>query len=95
MLAAGKPDTPVGWMIVAREIALLTNELGRVHRARGELARAQQIETELGAELARIESALDRERPHAGIDLDAEAQAAKRAREPLAPPARDPGLQTA
>ena len=42
ILAAGKPDTPVGWMIVTREIALLAAELGRVHRARGELARAQQ-----------------------------------------------------
>src|SRR5205823_5771255 len=37
MLAAGKPDTPIGWMIVTREIALLASELGRVHRARGEL----------------------------------------------------------
>jgi hypothetical protein len=48
MLAAGKPDRPVGWTIVAREIALLASELGRVHLARGELARAQEIETELG-----------------------------------------------
>ena len=79
MLAAGKPDSAVGWTIVAREIALLATELGRVHRARGELDRAQQIETELGAELAQIEAALDRERPHTGEDLDAEAQAAKRA----------------
>ena len=82
-------------MIVAREIALLAAELGRVHRARGELDRAQQIETELGAELAQIEAALDRERPRTGEDLDAEAQAAKRAREPLPPPARDPGRQGA
>ena len=95
MLAAGKPDSAVGWMIVAREIALLASELGRVHRARGELDRAQQIETELGAELAQIEAALERERPRTGEDLDAEAQAAKRAREPLPPPARDPGRQGA
>ena len=93
MLAAGKPDSAVGWAIVAREIALLATELGRVHRARGELDRAQQIETELGAELAQIEAALDRERPHTGQDLDAEAQDAKRAREPLPPPTRDPGRQ--
>ena len=63
MLAAGKPDSAVGWLIVSREIALLAAELGRVHRARGELERAQQIETELGAELAQIEAALERERP--------------------------------
>ena len=36
MLAAGKPDSPVGWTIVAREIALLSTEVGRAHRARGE-----------------------------------------------------------
>ena len=95
MLAAGKPDTPVGWMIVAREIALLASELGRVHRARGELDRAQQIETELGAELARIEAGLEREQPPTGEVPDAEAQAAKRAREPLPPPARDPGRERA
>ena len=90
MLAAGKPDTPVGWAIVAREIALLASELGRVHRARGELDRAQQIETELGAELARIEAVLERDQPQAGEDLDAEAQAARRAGDPLPPPARAP-----
>ena len=64
MLAAGKPDSPVGWLIVSREIALLAGELGRVHR--GELERAQQIETELGGELAQIEVALERERPRTG-----------------------------
>jgi hypothetical protein len=91
MLAASKPDSTVGWMIVAREIALLATELGRVHRARGELDRAQQIETEVVVELARIEAALEREQPRAGEGLDAEAQAAKRAREPLPPPTREPG----
>ena len=81
--------------IVAREIALLATELGRVHRARGELDRAQEIEAELGAELSQIEAAFDRERPRAGEDLDAEVQAARRAREPLPPPARDAGRQGA
>jgi hypothetical protein len=93
MLAAGKPDSGVGWMIVAREMALLANELGRMHRARGELDRAEQIEREFGAELAQIEAALERDRPGADKDLGAEAQAAKRAREPLPPPARNPGRQ--
>jgi hypothetical protein len=91
MLAAGKPDSAVGWTIVAREIALLASELGRVHRARGELDRAQQIESDLGAELSQIQAALDRARPRTGEDFDAEAQAAKRAREPLPPPAWDAG----
>jgi hypothetical protein len=93
MLAGRKPDTTIGWTIVAREIALLASELGRVHRARGEFDRAQQIETELGAELAQIEASL--EQPRTGEVLDAEAQAAKRAREPLPPPAPDSGRQGA
>ena len=95
MLAAGQPDSPVGWTIVAREIALLAAELGRVHRARGELDRAQQIETDLGSELAHIQTALERERPWSGEVLDAETEAAQRVREPLPPPARDPGRQGA
>ena len=95
MLAAGKPDSPVGWLIVAREIALLANELGRVHRARGEFDRAHQIETNLGAELADIEATLELARPHGGAGVDAEAQAAQRASEPLPPPTRDRGRQGA
>jgi len=95
MLAAGKPDSAVGWLIVAREISLLANELGRMHRARGELDRAQQVETNLGAELAEIKPTLERERPRVGADLDAEAQAAQCASKPLPPPARDPGRQGA
>ena len=93
MLAAGKPDSAVGWLIVTREIALLAGELGRVHRARGELDRAQQIQSELGAELSQIETTLEREQPRRGEVLDAEARAAKRAREPLTPPARDPARE--
>ena len=95
MLAAGNPGTAVGWMIVSREISLLASELGRVHRGHGELERAQQIERELGAELEQIKAAFERERPHTGGVLDAEAHAAKRAHEPLPPPARDPAFEGA
>lgn len=90
MLAAGKPDSAFGWLIVSRELALLASELGRVHRVRGELQHAQQIESELAAELTQIDASLERERPRAAEVLDADAQAAKRAREPLPPPARGP-----
>ncbi len=95
MLAAGKPDKAVGWLIVSREVALLAGELARVHRARGDLERAQQIETELGAELDQIAATLEHERPRTGKVLDADAEAANRAREPLLPPTRDPGRQGA
>ena len=66
-----------------------------MHRARGELDRAQQIETELGAELAEIRVTLEHEQPRTGEELDAEARAAKRAREALPPPERDSGRQSA
>ena len=95
MLAAGKPDSAVGWLIVSRELGLLATELGRVHRARGELDRAKEVETALGTELAQIEVLLESEWPQTGEILDVEAQAAKQVREPLPPPARDPRQQGA
>jgi hypothetical protein len=95
ILAASKPDSAMGWLIVSRELALLATELGRVHRARGELDRAQQIETELGAELAQIKANLEQPRPGVAEYLDAETQTVKRAREPLPSPTRDPGRQSA
>jgi hypothetical protein len=95
MLAAGKPDAPGGWMIVAREIALLASELGRVHRARGELDRAQQIETELSAELTEIHAALERGRTPPARGMTPKDRRPGRVREPLPPPARDPGQQVA
>jgi hypothetical protein len=88
MLAAGKPDASIGWTIVTRELSLLAAELSRVHRARGELDRAKQIETELRGELEQIPAGQS-DRPEASQDLNAEAQAAKRAREPLPPPKRN------
>lgn len=91
MLAAGKPESAVGWLIVSREIALLAGKLARVHRAHGEFDCAREIEDELGAELAQIDATLKRERPRTGEVLDAEAPAA---REPQLP-ARDPGRQSA
>ena len=95
MLAAGNPDSAVRWLIVSRELALLAGELGRFHRNRGELERAQQIESEIGAELALIDANLERERPRADEVLGAEAQAAKGARESLPPPTRGPGREGA
>ena len=95
MLAAGKPDSAVGWTIVSREFGLLATELGRVHRARGELDRAKEIETALRTELAQVEAGLANKRPRTGDVLDLETQAAKQVREPLPPPARDPRQQGA
>jgi len=35
MLAVGRPESAVGWLIVPRENALLAGKLARVHRAHG------------------------------------------------------------
>ncbi len=82
MLAAGRPDSPVGWLLVCRELGLLAGEIGRVHRARGELDRAREIETDLHDELKRIRSRIEAGRPES-VELDAETEAAKQATEPL------------
>jgi hypothetical protein len=89
MLAAGRPDSAVGWLLVCRELGLLADEIGRVHRARGELGRAVEIETDLHVELEQIRARIDADRPSAPtVKLDAETEAARRAREPLGPATR-------
>ena len=86
VLAAGRPESAVGWLLVCRELGLLAGEIGRVHRARGELQRAHEIETDLHGELERIRARLDADRSDVGsVELDAETEAARRAREPLGP----------
>ena len=50
MLAAGRPDSAVGWLLVCRELGLLASEIGRVQCSRGELQRAHEIETDLDRE---------------------------------------------
>ncbi|MGH2868017.1 MAG: relaxase/mobilization nuclease domain-containing protein, partial [Solirubrobacteraceae bacterium] len=88
MLAAGQPDSAVGWLLVCRELELLVGQIGRAHRGRGELDRAHQIETELHAGLEEILARLDANRPEF-VELDAETEAARRAREPLGPATRE------
>jgi hypothetical protein len=87
MLAAGRPDSAVGWLLVCRELGLLAGEIGRVHRARGEVDRAREIETDLHDELEQIRARLDADRPESA-ELDAETEGAKRAQEPLGPATR-------
>ena len=69
---------------------LLAGEIGRVHRARGELDRALEIETHLHGELEQIRARIDADRPDpAMVELDAETEAARRAREPFGPATRE------
>jgi hypothetical protein len=90
MLVAGRPDSAVGWLLVCRELGLLAGEIGRVHRARGELQRAHEIETDLLGELEQIRAGINAERPDPGsVELDAETEAVRRAREPLGPATRE------
>jgi hypothetical protein len=94
--AAVDPDSAVGWLLVCRELGLLVGEISRVHRSRGELQRAVEIETDLHDELERIRARMDADRPEAvPVELDAETEAAKRAREPLGPATRQAPERTA
>jgi hypothetical protein len=90
ILAAGNPDTLVGWTILTRQMGLLAAELARVHHSHGELQRAQYIESELGAQLAQIERALEHDPPQSGENLYAESRTTCRAHEPPPPPTRKP-----
>ena len=94
MLAAGKPDSACRLDDRRARYRPPRLRTGRVHRARGDLDRAQQIETEPAPSSRRSSGARSRAAAD-GEERDAEAQAAKRAREPLPPPARDPGRQGA
>jgi hypothetical protein len=86
----------VGWLLVCRELGLLAGEIGRAHRARGELDRAREIETDLHDELDRIRARIDADRPEAvPVERDAETEVAKRAREPLGPVTRQAPERTA
>jgi hypothetical protein len=90
-LAAGRPNTAVGWLLVCRDLGLLPGEIGRVHHARGELQRAHEIETDLHGELEQVRARIDTDRPEPGtIELDAETETARRVREPLGPATREP-----
>jgi hypothetical protein len=90
MLAAGQPESPVGWLLVCRELGLLAGEIGRVHCARGELDRAHEIDTDLHEELARIRAQIDADGLEpVTVELDAETQAAKRGTQPLGPATRE------
>jgi hypothetical protein len=68
MLAAGRPDSVAGWLLVCRELGLLASEIGRVHRARGELERAHEIEGDLQHELEQIRARIDTNPPPAVLD---------------------------
>jgi hypothetical protein len=94
LIAAGRPDSAVGWLLVCRELGLLAGEIGRVHRARRELDRAGEIETDLHDELERIRARIDADRPES-VELDAETEAARHARDPLGPATRPAPERTA
>jgi hypothetical protein len=59
-----------------------------VHRGRGEVDRAREIETDLRDELEQLRARLDADRAESDAELDGETKAAARARKPLGPATR-------
>ena len=88
MLAAGKPDTAVGWPIVAREIALLAARSAACTAPAASSTAPSEIETDLHGELEQIRVGSTPTGPTPLVELDAETEAARRARDPLGPDAR-------
>jgi len=76
ILAAGKPDSTFGWLLVCRELALLARELGRAHQLRGELQRAPEIEATLGGEIEAVRSTLESQHSESAAPLDPNAATA-------------------
>ena len=88
MLAAGRPDNPIGWVLVGREVGLLGREIGRAHRARGERTELARSSPSYTANSRRSGFRSTQSNP-ASVELDRETKAAKRATAPLDPATRD------
>jgi hypothetical protein len=51
LLAGARPDTTGGWFVLARQLSLLGRDLAHVHRLRGEVDRACELEIEFTTHL--------------------------------------------
>jgi hypothetical protein len=91
LLAGARPDSTAGWFLLARQLSLLASDLARLHRLRGELDRAREIEVGVGAELELVRTGLAVE-PGSGTPAEPQAaEALRHVRDPLPPPR--PGVQ--
>ena len=92
LLAGARPDSTAGWFLLARQLSLLGSDLARLHQLRGELDRAREIETGLGAELELVRTGFAAESGR-GSPAEPEAAAELRpVRDPI--PAPRPGAQS-
>ena len=92
LLAGARPDSTAGWFLLARQLSLLGRDLARLHQLRGELDRAREIETGLGAELELVRTGFAAESGR-GSPAEPEAAAELRpVRDPI--PAPRPGAQS-
>ena len=95
MLAAGKPDSAVGWRSSRARSRSSPPSLAACTAPAASSTAPSRSRPSSAPSSRRSKPGFERERPARDEDLDAEAQAAKRAREPLPPPARDPGREGA
>lgn len=94
LLAGARPDSTSGWFLLTRQLLLLGRELAVVHRLRGEVDRAHEIETGLAEQLDQVHRQLTSQTPAvpatpADAELAADTAALLAALPPLHPSARD------
>ena len=65
LLAGARPDSTSGWFLLTRQLSLLGRELAAVHRLRGEVDRAHEIEAGLVVQLDQAHRQLTSQTPTA------------------------------
>jgi hypothetical protein len=51
LLAGSRPESTAAWLLLARQLSLLGRDIAQMHRLRGELDRAHELETEFAGQL--------------------------------------------
>ena len=85
LLAGARADNTAGWVLAARQLSLLGDDLARLHQRRGDLDRARELETNYATELAQVHEHLTAQTPAASAPADPEVAAALAPLKPLPP----------
>ncbi len=85
LLAGARPDSTAGWLMAARQLSFLGQDLARLHQRHGELDRARELVTNYATELAQVHEHLSAQPPAASAPADPEVAAALAPLKPLPP----------
>ena len=85
LLAGARPDRTAGWFVLGRQLSLLGRDLAQLHRLRGEVDRAHELESGLVAQLSELHDHLKSQSPRPAADPEI-AAAIDTVLRPLPPP---------